>query len=397
VLEAQDALIKLSTEPGQNVRSGASVSGTFVGGGDSTPTLGYASCGSSAASSDTNTIADVGERITLQTNLEATDTCGGPERGYVWGIRTSRSFADPKGMAAPDPITGQGYLHGITAVPVTMTFPDQGAMTPPPNGGENGVPTPTPSDGLTTGWRSFTGDLEWTIDVPSGWGSKRIAATSVTGSGGSGDEFTGEGLTVDVFQGTEVVMPADDSSFPLDYDTLLTEQNDGTLVGTFRGDGFPLNIRITPDGSQVTPEQESILRHMVASIAFPHIQPGDILAVHAAFADPVAQDQWMEGAGGTYILQSTSDGYIALGPVTCREDGQVHTHWDPSQTCPDSVDLAQWSASGTPAAGNAPGFRDPLPVHPVIRAWDGTLLVLLEFGGDGGHDTSVVPSPSPTP
>jgi hypothetical protein len=235
------------------------------------------------------------------------------------------------------------------------------------------------------------------MDVPSGWQSKRIAATSVTGSGGSGDEFTGDGLIVDVFQGTEIVMPADDSSLPLDYDSLLTEQNDGTLVGTFRGDGFPLNIRIAPDGSQVTPEQEAILRHMVASIAFPHIQPGDILAVHVALADPVAQDQWMKAGSRTFILKSTPDGYIALGPVTCREGGQVHTSWTPSQTCPDSTDLAQWSADGTPEAGNAPGFQDALSVHPVIRAWDGTLLALLEFGGDAGHDTSAVPSPSPTP
>jgi hypothetical protein len=278
-----------------------------------------------------------------------------------------------------------------------MIFPDQQPMPPPPNGGSGGIPTPTPSNGSTTDWESFTGDLEWTMDVPSGWQSKRIAATPVTGSGGSGDEFTGDGLTVDVFQGTEIVLPADDSSFPLDYDRLLTEQNDGTLVGTFRGDGFPLDIRIAPAGSQVTPEQEAILRHMVASIAFPHIQPGGILAVHAALADPVVQDQWMKAAGGTYILRSTSDGYIALGPVTCREDGQVHTQWDPSQTCPDSVNLAQWSADGTPAAGNAPGFQDALSVHPVIRAWDGTLLALLEFGGVAGHDTSAVPSLSPTP
>jgi hypothetical protein len=396
VLEAQDALIKLSIESGQNVRSGASVSGTFVGGGKSTPTIGYASCDSSGASSNNDTIADVGERIALQTDLHATNTCGGSEPGYVWGVRASRSFADPNGMAAPDPITGSRYLQGITAVPVTMTFPDQGPMTLPPNGGSEGIATPTPSNG-TAGWKSFMGDLEWTMDVPSGWQSKRIAATSVTGSGGSGDEFTGDGLTVDVFQGTEIVGPADDSSFPLDYDTLLKEQNDGTLVGVFRGDGFPLNIRIAPEGSHVTPEQESILRHMVGSIAFPHIRAGGILAVHAALTDPVAQDQWMEAAGGTYILRSTSDGYIALGPVTCREDGQVHTHWDPSQTCPDSVNLAQWSASGTPAAGNAPGFQDPLPIHPVIRAWDGTLLALLEFDGGGGQDTSASPSPSPTP
>src|SRR4029079_19180087 len=132
VLEAQDALIKLSTAPGQTVRSGASVSGTFVGGGDSTPTLGYASCNSSAASSEGDTIAGVGERISIQTELQTTDACGGAQRGYVWGVGTSRAFADPRGMAPPDPITVRGYLHGITAVPVTMTFPDP-VQTPPPN------------------------------------------------------------------------------------------------------------------------------------------------------------------------------------------------------------------------------------------------------------------------
>jgi hypothetical protein len=397
VMEARSDSITLSTAATQNVRSGASIGATsqYQRG---IATLGYASCGASGGSSDGKSIIP-GFSIVLDTSLPASAKCYGPQPGYVWAAQSSSSLAEGNGRLVTDPIQGGSgvQLLGLTAVPVVMTFPDQEPQTAQPDGGSEGIPTPTPTVASTTGWESVTGDEEWTMDVPSDWQSKKIAANNVTGSGGSGDEFTGDGLTVDVFQGTEIVIPADDFSFPLDYGTLLTEQNDGVLVGTFRGDGWSLNVRITPDGSQVTPEQEAILRHMVASIAFPHIHPGDALAYHVAFADPVAQDQWMESGGRFFVLKSTTDGYIALGPVTCREDRQVHTHWTPSQTCPDSTDLAQWSANGTPAAGNAPGFQDPLSVHPVIRAWDGTLLAELEFGGVAGQDTGVLPSPSPTP
>ena len=105
----------------------------------------------------------------------------------------------------------------------------------------------------------------------------------------------------------------------------------------------------------------------------------------------------MEAGGKRYVLKRTPDGYVAVGPITCREAGELHTSWQPSQTCPDSVDLAQWSANGTPAPNNAPGFLDPLPVHPVLRAWDGTLLADLEISRVSRQGTSPVPSLSPTP
>jgi hypothetical protein len=227
-----------------------------------------------------------------------------------------------------------------------------------------------------------------TIYVPDSWSTHSIDNSQITGIGGTGVEFTGSGLKVDVFIPESVVFPADDSSFPLNFDSLLSEQA-GVFSGSFTGNGQQFSIRVDPGNGGLTTDQEAIVRQMVGSIAFPHLQPGTVTKGIAVLQHPVAQDQWMQVGDKTLILKITPDGYIALGPVTCSEGGQLQTTWSPSTTCPDDVAKAQWSATGVPGPGNAQGFQDLLDVHPVISAWDGSLLVSLGL--------TTFPSLSPTP
>jgi hypothetical protein len=401
VFSAQDQSAHLSVLAGQNVRSGATIAGTF---NDADPALGFASCGAPTGSSSYEDIIP-GDRISLDAELQASETCEGAQPGYVWGAVGDPTLIDREsGGVTRDPIAdgstcgADACLDGITAVPVVMTFPEfdvQHTDVAQPSQVETSVPSPINEP---TTWRSFTNDsVGWTMQVPTTWKSVSIANTQVTGMTGSGQEFTGDGLTVDVFQVEVVVMPADDSTYPLDYDSLLSPLKDGALVGMFRGNGEPVSIRVVAEGSQVTPEQEAILRHMVSSISFPHLQPGDRDGMVAALADPRAQDQWMQVGDMWLILKQTPDGYVALAPVTCREGGQLLTRWDPSSACPDSTALSQWSADGSPDAGNATGFQHPLDVHPVVRAWDGTLLAVLGFTRTGASASDVSPTTTPLP
>jgi hypothetical protein len=205
-------------------------------------------------------------------------------------------------------------------------------------------------------------------------------------------EFNGNGLKVDVFIPETVIFPANDSTFPLNFDSALSE-NGGILSGSFTGNGQHFSIRIDPGSESLTTDQETIVRRVVASIAFPHLHPGTVTDGIAVLQEPVAQDQWMHVGDKTLILKTTPAGYIALGPVTCREGGQLQTTWAPSTICPDDVTQAQWSANGAPASGNAQGFQDPLDVHTVIRAWDGSLLVSLNLA----TFPTISPTPSPSP
>jgi hypothetical protein len=215
------------------------------------------------------------------------------------------------------------------------------------------------------------------MDVPDGWTSQTISNTSLPGFGGDGQRLSGDALTVDVFQPETLVVPGDDSAFPLDYDSLLSQQKDGGLTGTFQGNGEPVSIRITSRDPALTSDQEALVRHMVDSISFPHLQPGDRQGMVVAVDDPRGPDQWMEVENRSLILKQTSDGYVALAPVTSAQGGETLMHWVPSARCPDGTDVARWLADGAPHPANATGFQHELDVHPVVHAWDGTLLAVL--------------------
>jgi hypothetical protein len=98
-------------------------------------------------------------------------------------------------------------------------------------------------------------------------------------------------------------------------------------------------------------------------------------------ANPLGVIYIMRGPGGTYALDLEPDG--------CGE-GENET-WDPRTLevvldCPDGT-VARFTRDGTPDPGNPPGFTAPLEIHPVITAWDGSLLIDVDTRVGGIVDT----------
>jgi hypothetical protein len=119
---------------------------------------------------------------------------------------------------------------------------------------------------------------------------------------------------------------------------------------------------------------------MIGSIAFRPWQVGNTRNGFTALETPKTSTQWVPfgDTSKKVILLQTATGYVALGPVTCDENGTSSTSWTPSTACPDAMALGTWDASGQPDPNNASGFQHPLPLHPVIRSWDGVLLTSLD-------------------
>jgi hypothetical protein len=132
-------------------------------------------------------------------------------------------------------------------------------------------------------------------------------------------------------------------------------------------------------GDAPTAEQLTILQRMVSSIAFVPWRAGERRNGWTALKAPRADVEWENFGDSRVIVMSVEGTTVMLGPVVCNESGTVVTSWQPSATCPDSINLAHWSMIGQPNPGNAPGFHEVLAVHPVIRAWDGTLLSSLDL------------------
>jgi hypothetical protein len=405
VLYAEDALIKLSTVAGQNVRSGASVSATFVGGGDLTPTLGYASCGSSAASSQHDDISGIGERISMEADLTVSANCAGSQPGYVWAARGSQSFADPSGGPNPDPVAGGAKVLGLTAVPVAMTFPDAATGEASPLS-----TTPGPTD-VPIVYKQYKDPFGWSIDVPSGWNTRFVGPRS-GGPGTYGAQFVGDTMSIQV--STEapqlnspppgLTMPAhNDSSFPLDASSLLSGI-EGGLGGQFYGDGLQYDVTVLspPLPGPLSASDQAILDHMISSITFQTWSPGDVRNDWAAVPTPNSNVSWVHLEGYLYMLFRTSDGYRLYGSISCAGSPPSKTSTTSDGfavlDCPDGSTW-QMNASGSSGGGGQAATNDPPPEWPVATAHDGTLIAWILPGtfppGTGG--SSLSPTPSPTP
>ena len=107
MLQAQ-GMESLSVTPGQVVHNGASISAGFVtyraGSTQYVPTLGYGSCGQSAASSTFNAPAQ-SDGMGIQSEVDLTGACEGEQPGYVWAATAPESLADTGGGVI-DPFNG---------------------------------------------------------------------------------------------------------------------------------------------------------------------------------------------------------------------------------------------------------------------------------------------------
>jgi hypothetical protein len=395
VLEASSPSIELTVSPGQTVSNGSSLSsglriplrqqlgfGVHVGASDSCNQAVATDVYHAPGSND----AVMAARSELGVDLGSRDgtSCAQEEPGYVFVATSERSIVSD-GVAI-DPLQGAGgpglLLTSFAAVPITFDWPDQAASSAAPTV-------------ASTGWTTYTDPLGWTIDVPRDWVTKKIDGSDArqvyegaafgsstpdqqpggpTTIGASPGEVT---LLLYHAEGGPPVPPTNDTGPPASLGDLEIVQ--GGYQRDFSADGIPFSLSIRVGGDAPTAEQLTILQQMVSSIAFVPWRAGEQRNGWTALKTPRADVEWEQFGDSRVIVMSVEGTTVMLGPVVCNEGGTVVTSWQPSARCPDSINLAQWSMSGQPDPGNAPGFHEVLAVHPVIRAWDGTLLSSLDL------------------
>jgi hypothetical protein len=386
VLEARSSRIQLQVSAGQNVREGASIFATFWGVEE--PTLGYASCGVAKASSDRTGPVSVSMDVSLPGSAE----CSGPMPGYVWAAQSNKSLASADGTPSTDPIAEGGVLSALTAVPITAYFPTMEA----PASVETTAPSPdepTSSPAAEPNWHTIEDASGWTMSYPPDWTAAVFGEQAKVGHAVySGQGGAPSGVVVDVWTDpSAAVEPADDSSFPLDAGKATS---DGSR--TFRADGALFHVDVTSDGP-LSPEEEQTVRRIVGSITFHRWQPGYERNGWAALFPVTHDPQPMQDAGiswqscdqrGCYVYVYYSLGFPmgssswVLGPITTCGEGENMTA-DPNTAyaivleCPNDP-TQSWTRVGEPASSNIPGDDSVLAAHPVIRAWDGTLLTDLK-------------------
>jgi hypothetical protein len=395
VLEARSSRVQLAVAAGQNVRDGASIYASFDGVEE--PTLGYASCGVAGASSDRTGPAG----ISIDVSLPGSADCAGPVPGYVWAAQSNKSLASAGGTPSADPIAEGGVLSALTAVPITAYFPTMEV----PASVETITPTPEPtlSPAAEPDWQTIDDASGWTMSFPPDWTAAVFGEQAKVGHAVySGQGGAPSGLVVDVWTDpTAAVEPADDSSFPLEAGKAIS---DGSR--TFRADGALFHVDVTSDGP-LSPEEEGTVRRIVGSITFHKWQPGDERNGWTALFPVTHDPQPMQDAGvswqscdqrGCYVYVYYSLGFPmgssawVLGPITTCGEGENMTA-DPNSAyaivleCPNDP-TQSWTRVGEPASSNIPGDDSVLAAHPVVRAWDGTLLTDLQ--------TTVVPGVSHT-
>ncbi|MDP9299944.1 MAG: hypothetical protein M3P43_03470 [Actinomycetota bacterium] len=394
VLQANSSLIDLAVSPGQTVSNGSSLStglrippdeqlgfGLHVGASDS--------CRQGVATDVFHSPGSPNDAVTaarseLGVNLGSRDgtSCAQEEPGYVFVATGGKPIV--LGGVAFDPLQPGGpTLYSLSAVPITFEWPDEAAPSAPP------------TSTMSTAWTTYTDALGWTIDVPRDWVRKKIdgsdarqAYDGAAFGSSTPDQQPGGPTTIGASPGEVALLlyhaegglpvpPTNDTGPPTSLGDLGIVQGGYQL--DFTADGLPFSLSIRVGGDAPTAEQLTILQEMVSSISFVPWRAGDQRNGWTALEKTKADVQWEQLGGSRVIVLSVEGTTVMLGPVVCNEGGTVVTSWQPSATCPDNTDLATWDISGRPAPGNAPGYQEVLPVHPVVRAWDGTLLSSLDL------------------
>jgi hypothetical protein len=301
--------------------------------------------------------------------------------GYGWiatGTQITLPLLDtPFDLLEPSGDQPSPRFFGLTVVPFTLSLDAAEA--------ESSTPTPTATSSITS--TTYTDPRGWTMQVPSTWSSQQAPMT-LYGSGGSGQEFRGDGLVLDIYTGTVITIPANDSTLSLDAGTLL-QQTDTGWQGTFEFDGLAWTVALrTEDGSSaLTQTQSEAIANMIASIAFPSWHLGDTRNGWTALfptpndnpAERQAKISWsICDKVGCYVLAYGNDPPMLLGPIKTCGEGENMTA-DPSSPYPIVLECPNdptqlWTIKGQPAPTNMAGDDQQLETHPVIVAWDGTLL-----------------------
>src|SRR5206468_11539730 len=275
VLEAKSEFMSISMSPGTDLGEGATVYASGLVLDRAHALLGYHVSGDCATGGGTTGFeaanrdagSDLGgglqfgaySRGQIGIQLSAVGKSCDPQPGYVFVTITDAAVDMHTPATGLDPLSGlppDAGVLGFVAVPATFRFPTAPESLTPPSS------TPAPTE---AGWTTYTDPMGWTIEVLAAWETQQEMNPRV--------RFVGDDLAVEI-----TVMAGeggdDDSSFPLDSSSFLS-QAEGGLVGQYQGDAQSYLFAVFKgDGgslqlSDLSDEQKQVLDHMIASITFP--------------------------------------------------------------------------------------------------------------------------------
>ena len=397
VFSAQSMWAHLSVMPGQNVRSGATVSGTF---NDANPAVGFTSCDVGDGSS-TYEDMKAGLHVSIDVGLEASAACEGAQRGYVWGAVGDPTLIGHDGTITRDPI-GDGSscgidscLEGITAYPVIMTFPE---LAPVAASAAATTDEPTVSPSAEPAWSTIKDVMGWKMSYPPDWTAALFGEKDKVGHAVySGMQGPLTGAVVDVWTDpTAAGRPADDSSFPLDARAVIAD-------GTFRADGILFHVDVTKDGasvSQLSSEEEPTVLRIVSSITFKPWSVGDRRGEWTSVGEvlPSTSAQWITYERMHYFTSYGPPRRLFGPKPDCPSGGQgsyeIRETGEATLTCPDGTTAAWDFTTGEALASNPAWCSTSLRKYEAVLSWDGQLLVRFPENSAGvGPLPSVSPSP----
>jgi hypothetical protein len=338
------------------------------------------------------TSADGRIRVAIGSDRDFGTHCGERAPAFVWVASSTWRM-----RAGADPIVGDSTAYvAVTAVPIVVTIPEN-----------------APAQGL----EAFIDPLGWRVDYPSDWTVTPIATqdrvtitgaafSNVTPGVASPNAATPSPIGLDPDNvppdAVEVVithleggpMPdltTDDTRFPVSLEGLGCPLDNLLLCGaSVRGGGLDFSIEVRR-GANASAEDIAAAEALVASMRFRSLRLGEQAHGWASLGRPALYPKgegtpaWVGGGLGVVYVMRGPKGTNALDldPDTCGE-GQNQT-WDPATLeiwiqCPEYLGTGdvRYDRFGSPHPGNAPKFQVPLEAHPIITAWDGSLLVYLD-------------------
>ncbi len=327
--------------------------------------------------------------VSIGSDRDVGTDCGASAPGYAWVATATWDI-----HAGADPLMGDSTPYvAVTAVPLAVAIP------------ENAAPA-----GLST----YVDPLGWRVDYPAAWTVTPIATqdhvsttgavfSNVTPGVASPNASTPSPVGLDPgtmpLDAVEVVIThreggpppdllSDDSRFPVTLDGLGCPFDSMLLCGVgVRGNGLDYAIEVRR-GANASPEDIAAVEALVASMRFRSLDLGaqvndwTSLGRPRLYPEGVGTATWVGGRlGVVYVMRGPGGTYaLDLDPDACGE-GENQT-WDPTTLqiwiqCPAYLGTGdvRYDRFGRPDPGNAPAFRSPLRAHPVITAWDGSLLI----------------------
>jgi hypothetical protein len=384
VLLARSSGVHLDVKAGDSLTSGAQISGLAIpfveryGWQSSMGVAGEGTCGFSNSTAlrvdeDLRWATETAPSASATLNVGLPPNCSAPAPGYVW-IATSG-----QGQIEGDPISGNagGSIRYFEAVPITLVVP-QAAPSPSES---STVDISEPSQ--TGDWRALTDAMGWTIEYPADWTAAVSGEPNKVGHVFSSGQDPAAGVVVDIWHDpSETVAPADDSTFPLSFETFGPG-------GDFRADGVVFEVSVVADEGRrdLTGEEVAIVKRMIESIRFEPWEVGDVrndwMAVGTVL--PASSAEWFQavsGDGEDYFAVNIDGRRRLFGPVPpCGGE----TSYEVRESLVAGIECADgtggdWDFEGRPQSGNSAGFDVALADYPAIRSWDGLLLVQFPEG-----------------